>query len=99
LNQVEGGLLQGISRGLHEQVRFDGKRVTSANWHDYPILTFSDVPEVKLELISHPDLPWSSAGEAGTVATAAALANAVFDATGKHPCRLPLEPDYVKTLL
>jgi CO/xanthine dehydrogenase Mo-binding subunit len=99
LNQLEGGLLQGLSRALHEEVRFDRKTVISRNWADYPILRFSEVPEVKLELIPQPDLPWSSAGEAGTVATAAALANAFFDATGTRARRLPLAPDYVRSLL
>jgi hypothetical protein len=59
----------------------------------------SEVPDVKLELIPRPDLPWSSAGEAGTVATVAAVANAVFDAVGKHPRRLPLSPDHIRTIL
>jgi len=99
LNQVEGGLLQGLSRALHEQVKFDRRKVTSLDWMDYPILTFAGLPEVKTQLIPRPELPWSSAGEAGTVATAAALANAVFDAIGKHPRRLPLVPDYVKSLI
>jgi nicotinate dehydrogenase subunit B len=99
LNQVEGGLLQGLSRALHEQVRFDRRKVTSLDWVDYRILTFAELPEVKTQLIPRPELPWSSAGEAGTVATAAALANAVFDAVGKHPRRLPLAPDYVKSLI
>ena len=99
LNQVEGGLLQGLSRALHEQVRFDRKTVTTRSWADYPILTFAELPEVKLELISRPDLPWSSAGEAGSVATAGALANAFFDATGVRARRLPLVPDYVKSIL
>ena len=98
-NQVEGGLLQGISRALHEQVQFDRKKVTSVDWLDYPILTFAQLPEVKLELIPRHDLPWGSAGEAGTVATAAAVANAVFDAIGRHPRRLPLNPENVKALL
>ena len=98
-NQVEGGLVQGLSRALHEQVRFDRKKVTSVNWLDYPILTFNELPEIKLELIPRNDIPWGSAGEAGTVATAAAVANAVFDATGKHPRRLPLNPENVLALL
>jgi nicotinate dehydrogenase subunit B len=99
VNQVEGGLLQGLSRALHEQVKFDRKRVTSLDWNDYRILTFAELPQVKTQLIARPEEPWGSAGEAGTVATAAALANAVFDATGKHPRRLPLEPGYVRTLM
>ena len=99
LNQIEGGLLQGLSRGLHEEVRFDRRKVTSLDWKDYRILGFAELPEVKTKLIPRPDQLWGSAGEAGTVASAASLANAVFDATGKHPRRLPLAPDYVKTLL
>jgi CO/xanthine dehydrogenase Mo-binding subunit len=99
VNQVEGGLLQGISRALHEEVQFDRRKVTSLDWASYPILRFSEVPQVQVELVSRPDTPWSSAGEAGTVASASAVANAFFDATGKRPRRLPLKPDYVKSLL
>jgi CO/xanthine dehydrogenase Mo-binding subunit len=99
LNQVEGGLLQGLSRALHEEVRFDRKKITGLDWHAYPILTFSEVPVVETRLISRPDLPWASAGEAGQVATAAALANAVSNATGGRVRRLPLRPDYVRSLI
>jgi nicotinate dehydrogenase subunit B len=99
VNQVEGGLLQGLSRALHEQVRFDRRKVTSLDWSGYRILRFAELPEVKTQFIPRPDEPWGSAGEAGTVATAAALANAVFDATGRHPRRLPLDPEYVRTLI
>jgi len=91
--------LQGLSRALHERVKFDPKRVTSLDWNDYRILTFAELPEVKTQLITRPDEPWGSAGEAGTVATAAALANAVFDATGKHPRRLPLDPESVRAII
>lgn len=99
MNQVEGGLLQGLSRALHEEVLFDRGKVTSLNWEDYRILTFSELPEVKAQLISRQDQSWGSAGEAGTVTTAAALANAVFDATGRHPRCLPLRPERIKSLL
>jgi CO/xanthine dehydrogenase Mo-binding subunit len=99
INQVEGGLLQGLSRALHEEVRFDRGKVTSLDWKDYRILTFAELPKVKTQLIARPDQAWGSAGEAGTVATAAALGNAVFDATGRHPRRLPLVPDRVKALM
>jgi nicotinate dehydrogenase subunit B len=99
LNQVEGGLLQGLSRALHEQVRFNRKKVTSLDWNKYPILRFEELPEVRTRLIARRDVPWGSAGEAGTVAAAAALANAVFDATGKPPRRLPLVPAFVRELI
>jgi nicotinate dehydrogenase subunit B len=88
-----------LIRTLHEQVKFDRKKVTSLNWNDYRILTFSELPDVKTQLIPRQDMPWSSAGEAGTVASAAAVANAVFDAIGKRPRRLPLEPDYVRSIM
>jgi nicotinate dehydrogenase subunit B len=55
LNQLDGGLLQGLSRALHEQVQFTRKMVTSRNWDDYPIMRFAEVPEVNLELIPQPD--------------------------------------------
>jgi CO/xanthine dehydrogenase Mo-binding subunit len=99
VSQVEGGLLQGLSRTLHEQVTFDRRKVTSLDWSSYRILGFTELPEVRTQLISRPDEPWGSAGEAGTVTTGAALANAVFDATGRHPRRLPLDPEYVRTLV
>lgn len=99
LNQVEGGLMQGLSRALHEEVRFDRKKITGLDWRAYPILTFSEVPEVETRLIPRPDQPWASAGEAGQVATAAALANAVSNATGGRVRRLPLRPDYVRSLM
>jgi CO/xanthine dehydrogenase Mo-binding subunit len=99
LNQVEGGLLQGLSRTLHEEVSFDRKVVTSESWADYPILRFTEVPEVKIKSLHRPDLPWSSVAEAGTVTAAAAVANAVFDAAGKHPRRIPLRADYIRKLM
>src|SRR5262249_25657932 len=89
VNQVEGGLLQGLSRALHEEVRFDRGKVTSLDWKDYRILTFAELPEVKTELIPRSDQAWGSAGGAGTVATAAGLAHARFDATRPHPPRPP----------
>jgi nicotinate dehydrogenase subunit B len=99
LNQVEGGFLQGLSRTLHEQVKFDRQKVTTLNWLDYPIVKFSEVPAMTLHIINRPDLRWSSAGEAGTVAAAAAIANAFADATGVRARQLPLKPDYVKSII
>jgi CO/xanthine dehydrogenase Mo-binding subunit len=98
-NQIEGGLLQGLSRALYEEVRIEDGRVASLDWSAYPILKFTDMPEVKTQLIARPDLPWSSAGEAGTVSCAAALCNAVFNATGKRIRRLPLTPERIRAAL
>lgn len=81
-NQVEGNIVQTLSRTLHEEVRFDRSKVTSVDWHSYPVLTFPEVPSIEVALINHPDQPSYGAGEAASAPVAAALANAVFDATG-----------------
>ena len=91
-NQIEGNVIQGISRALKEQVTFDRSRVTSLNWRTYPILTFAEVPEsIDIELIDHPELPSVGAGEAATSPIAPAIANAIFDATGKRLRDVPLK--------
>jgi CO/xanthine dehydrogenase Mo-binding subunit len=82
LNQVEGNIMQALSRTLHEEVTFDGTRITSVNWSSYPILRFSEAPSVQVALLDHPDQPAFGAGEAAGAPVPAALANAIFDATG-----------------
>jgi CO/xanthine dehydrogenase Mo-binding subunit len=98
-NQIEGAIIQTISRTLHEEVTMDGSRVTSVDWARYPILTFPEVPAVDVILLDRPDLPLLGAGEAATVPVAAALGNAVFDATGVRLRRAPLTPERVKAAL
>jgi CO/xanthine dehydrogenase Mo-binding subunit len=98
-NQVEGGILQTLSRALFEEAVFDSNRVTSVDWASYPILKFPDVPEVVVELIDRPELPPMGAGEAATAPVAAALANAIFDATGARLRRVPMTPDRVREAL
>jgi nicotinate dehydrogenase subunit B len=88
-NQIEGGIVQTLSRALHEEVQFDTSRVTSVDWASYPILTFPEAPSVEVILVSRPEEPLWGAGEASTVTVAAALANAVFDATGVRLRRVP----------
>ena len=95
-NQVEGGILQTISRALYEEVAFDSNRVTSVDWASYPILKFPEVPEVIVELIDHPELPPVGAGEAATAPVAAALANAIYDAVGVRLRQVPMTPERVK---
>jgi CO/xanthine dehydrogenase Mo-binding subunit len=90
-NQLEGGLIQSLSWTLLEQVRWDGARVESRDWETYPILTFSQVPEITVELINRPGQPYLGAGEAAQGPTAAALANAVFDASGRRPRSIPIQ--------
>ena len=89
-NQIEGSILQTLGRALHEEVKFDRSRVTSVDWASYPILSFPDVPSLDVALIDRPSLPPLGAGEASTAPVAAAVANAVFDATGIRLRRVPL---------
>ena len=97
---VEGNIVQGVSRTLWEEVTFDRKSVTSVDWLTYPILDITETPaEVNVVLINHPDLPPSGAGEPSIRPLAAAIANAIFDATGVRIRRVPFSPDRVKSAL
>jgi len=89
-NQVEGGIVQAVSWVLKEQVRFDRSRITTRNWDDYAILRFSEAPPVEVTIIDRPDQPSLGLGEAVAGPTAAAIANAVFDAIGIRVRDLPL---------
>jgi CO/xanthine dehydrogenase Mo-binding subunit len=89
-NQLEGGTLQGLSRALHEQVRFGRAGIESRDWASYPVLRFAEVPQLETILVNRPGTPPLGAGEAATPVTAAALANAVRAATGVRARELPL---------
>jgi nicotinate dehydrogenase subunit B len=95
-NQIEGSIVQTLSRALHEEVKFDRSRVTSVDWASYPILTFPEMPAIEVALIDRPTLPPLGAGEASTAPVAAALGNAVFDATGLRLRAVPFTPVRVK---
>jgi nicotinate dehydrogenase subunit B len=97
--QVEGSILQTLSRALMEEVQFDRARVTSVDWSSYPILRFPDVPRLDIALIDRPTEPPVGAGEAACTTVAAALANAVFDATGARLRTVPFTPERVKATL
>ena len=97
--QVEGSILQTLSRALMEEVQFDRSRVTSVDWSSYPILRFPDVPKLDIALIDRPTEPPLGAGEAACTTVAAALANAVFDATGARLRTVPFTPERVKATL
>ena len=97
--QVEGSILQILSRVLLEEVQFDRSRVTSVDWSTYPIMRFSDVPKLDIELVDRPAQPPLGAGEAACTPVAAALANAVFDATGARLRTVPFTPQRVKAAL
>jgi CO/xanthine dehydrogenase Mo-binding subunit len=95
-NQIEGSIVQTLSRALHEEVKFDRSHVTSIDWASYPILTFPEMPAIEVALIDRPTLPPLGAGEASTAPVAAALGNAVFDATGLRLRAVPFTPARVK---
>ncbi|MDP4593971.1 MAG: molybdopterin-dependent oxidoreductase, partial [Beijerinckiaceae bacterium] len=95
INQTEGGAIQAVSWALKEAVRFDDTRITSIDWETYPILKFSEVPAVEVEIVSRPDERALGAGEASQGPTVGAIANALHDALGVRVCDLPLTFDRV----
>jgi len=88
--QIEGGILQSASWTLKEKVQFDSKEILSKDWMSYPILSFNEVPDVKVEIIKRPDQPWLGVAESAQGPTAAAIANAIFHASGKRIRDIPL---------
>ena len=99
-NQIEGGIVQASSWTLYEAVTFDNSAITSADWSSYPILRFPDLPElVDVAIIDRPGQPFLGTGEAAQGPTAAALANAVADATGIRLRELPLTRNRVKAAI
>ena len=98
-NQVEGGVLQTVSRTLMEAVTWDRNKVTSVDWVSYPIMRHTEAPKVEVALIDRPGTVAWGAGEPMACAIPAAIANAVFDATGTRMRSVPFTPDKVKAAL
>jgi nicotinate dehydrogenase subunit B len=99
-NQIEGGILQSMSWTLYEAVRFDRTRITSIDWSTYPILRFGAVPEsVEVHVLPRPGQPFLGTGEASQGPAAAALANAIANATGKRLRDIPFTRERVKAAL
>lgn len=98
-NQVEGGVIQATSWTLKEQVQFDRSMVLNHDWVTYPILTFPEVPEIETIVVDRKDKPSKSIGEPVTVTVSAAIANAIYDATGARLRELPFTPERVKAAL
>jgi len=97
---IEGNIMQSTSRALHEEVTFDRDKVTSIDWISYPILDVSEAPsQIDIALINRPDLSPTGAGEAASRPVPAAIANALFDATGVRLRRAPFTPSRVKQAL
>ncbi|MGA8032339.1 MAG: molybdopterin cofactor-binding domain-containing protein, partial [Casimicrobiaceae bacterium] len=94
-NQIEGGIVQAISWTLKERVLWDTTRVTTRSWESYPILRFDEVPEIEVKIIERPEAPPLGVGECAAGPTAAALANALYDAMGVRVRDLPLTPERI----
>jgi len=95
VNQIEGGAIQATSWVLKERVRFDRTRITSTSWTDYPILAFSEVPAVDIEIVQRPEIEPVGAGEAAHGPVTAAIANAVHDCLGVRVRDLPITRDRI----
>jgi len=98
-NQIEGCVVQTVSRTLIEELEFNRSQVTSLDWDSYPILKFPQVPEIVIDLIDRPaEKPWG-AGEPAASVTPSAISNAVFDATGARLRSIPYTPTKVKAAM
>jgi CO/xanthine dehydrogenase Mo-binding subunit len=99
-NQIEGGALQGASRALMEEVTWDDQKVTSFDWATYRSLPLGfDVPKIESVLINRPDEEATGAGELSITLVAAAIGNAIFDATGARIRQVPFTPERVQASL
>jgi nicotinate dehydrogenase subunit B len=99
-NQIEGAMVQSASWTLYEEVHFDRRRITSTDWSSYPVLRFPAAPEsVEVHIIPRPGQPFLGTGEAGQGPMAAAIANALHDATGVRVRDLPLSSKRVKAAI
>ena len=97
--QVEGNVIQTVSRTLKEELTWDKSRVTSVDWNSYPILRFPEVPEVDIVLLDKPNEPAWGAGEPSAAVIPSAISNAIFDAVGARVRTVPFTPARVKAAL
>jgi nicotinate dehydrogenase subunit B len=99
-NQIEGGILQGMSRALVEEVTWDNRRVTSIDWETYNSLYLDyEMPAVETVFVTPPDVPATGAGETAITVIPAAIGNAIFDATGVRLREVPFTPQRVNAAL
>lgn len=95
LNQIQGGIIQATSWALKEEVKHDTTRITSRDWESYPILTFSEIPQMQIELINRPEEESLGVGEGVTGPIGPAIANAIYNAMGIRVRELPLTPERI----
>ena len=99
-NQIEGGALQGMSRALREEVTWDDQKITSVDWQTYRTFPLGfDIPKIEVVLLNRPDHDATGAGETSITIVAAAIGNAIFDATGARIRQAPFTPERVKAAL
>jgi CO/xanthine dehydrogenase Mo-binding subunit len=98
-NQIEGNVLQAVSRALLEEVKFDSTGQKSLNWDSYPVIRFEQIPDVEIVLKDRPDMQPLGGGEPSIVPVTAAIANAIFDATGARLRQVPFTPERVLSAL
>jgi nicotinate dehydrogenase subunit B len=98
-NQMEGSMMQGVSRALMESVKMSKERITSLDWASYPSLRFKDAPNVTAVVVNRPDKASSGSGEPALAPVAAAISNALFDATGVRMRQAPMTPARVRAVL
>ena len=94
-NQIEGNVIQGTSRALMEEVKFDSSGIKSLDWAGYPILRYEKIPQIEIQLIDRPEMPALGGGEPSIGPVPAAIANAIFDATGARLREAPFTPERV----
>src|SRR5579883_179943 len=97
--QVRGNVIQTLSRALMEEAKFDASGATSLDFASYPIATFADVPDIQVVLIERADEPPMGVGESAAIPGAAAIANAIFNATGARIRQVPFTPQRIKDAL
>jgi nicotinate dehydrogenase subunit B len=98
-NQIEGNVIQGVSRALMEIVEFDASGVKNLDWESYPIITYQDIPDIDVVLINRPEIPALGGGEPSIVGVPGAIANAIFDAVGVRLREVPFTPERVMAAL
>jgi CO/xanthine dehydrogenase Mo-binding subunit len=98
-NQIDGTVIQSVSRALMEEVDFNAQGVLNLHWNSYPTIRFREIPDVEIALINQPDMPPMGGGEASSSGTAAAIANAIFDAVGVRMTQAPFTPTRVRAAL